>query len=66
MKSKSLGANTSSSEFSKIEIDIQRINKLIETKKIQRKTAIKRDDFPKYKDQSKNEENYMDYNQDLR
>ncbi|SHJ02756.1 hypothetical protein SAMN04488096_10724 [Mesonia phycicola] len=63
-ESKSLGANTNSSEISKIKIDIQRINNLIDTKKIQRKTAIKRDDFPKYKNQSKTDENYMDYHQD--
>ena len=25
---------------------------------------MRRDDLPKYKDQSKTEENYMDYNQD--
>lgn len=37
---------------------------MVHAKRIQKKTVIKRDDFPKYKDQSKIDENYMDYNQD--
>ena len=64
MKSKSLRASTNVSGISKLEIQIARINKSIDTKKIQKKTAIRRNDFPNYKNQSKTDENYMDYNQD--
>lgn len=52
------------STLNKLNIDINKINNDIRIKKTQKKTAEKRDDFPKYKDQSKTDENYMDYNQD--
>ncbi|WP_339699463.1 hypothetical protein [uncultured Marixanthomonas sp.] len=52
------------STLNKLNIDINKINNNIRIKKTQKKTAEKRNDFPKYKDQSKTDENYMDYNQD--